>query len=175
MILPIITYGNPTLRKNGHIIKEKNIELDDLIDNMFQTLHQADGVGLASHQIDKPLSLFIIDYIDDNEPLKEVFINPEIIEYSIEEDYYIEGCLSIPDIKEEIKRPKSIKIKYLDRNFNHKEMIFNELLARVIQHEYDHTKGILFIDKLPPIKKRLLSNKLNKIMKKKFFVNYRTK
>lgn len=175
MILPIITYGNPTLRKQGHIIKEKNIELDDLIDNMFQTLYHADGVGLTAHQIDKPLSLFVVNYVNDDENLKEVFINPEIIEYSIDEDYYVEGCLSIPDIKEEIKRPKSIKIKYLDKNFNQKESIFEGLIARIIQHEYDHIKGVLFIDKLSPIRKRLLSSKINKIIKKKFFVNYRTK
>ncbi len=175
MILPIITYGNPTLRKKGYLIQEKNIELDNLIDNMFQTLHQADGVGLTAHQVDKPLSLFIVDFYNDDENLKEVFINPDILEYSSEEDYYVEGCLSIPDIKEEIKRPISIKIKYLDKNFNHKEVTYEGLLARIIQHEYDHTKGILFIDKLSTLRKRLLSSKLNKILKKKFFVNYRTK
>lgn len=177
MILPIVTYGHPTLRKPGHQIKEKSTELDELIDDMFQTLHTADGVGLTAQQVDKPLSLFVIDYNNEgNENLKEVFINPEIIEYSDwDEEYMIESCLSIPRLKEEVKRPKSIKIKYLDREFNEKEVVYEGLLSRIIQHEYDHSKGILFIDRLAPIKRRLLSSKLQQIMKKKFAVPYRTK
>lgn len=176
MILPIVTYGNPVLRKPGHQIKERTYELDELIDNMFQTLHSADGVGLTAHQVDKPLSLFIIDYNNEsNENLKEVFINPEITDYSLEEEYYQEACLSVPRLKEDIKRPKSIKIKYLDRDFNEKEVIYDGVIARIIQHEYDHSRGLLFIDHLSPIKKRLLSNKLLQIQKKKFAVPYRIK
>jgi peptide deformylase len=176
MILPIVTYGNPTLRKPGHQIKEKSAELDELIDDMFQTLHTADGVGLTAQQVDKILSLFVIDYNNEgNENLKEVFINPEITEYSQEEEYFIESCLSIPRLKEEVKRPKWIKIKYLDREFNEKELVYEGLLARIIQHEYDHSKGILYIDHLPSLKKRLISSKLQQILKKKFAVPYRVK
>jgi len=176
MILPIVTYGNPILRKPGHHIKELTNELEELIDNMFQTLHTADGVGLTAQQVDKPLSLFVVDYNNEgNETLKEVFINPEIIKYSQEEDYYLEACLSVPRLKEEIKRPISIKIKYLDRDFNEKEVVYEGILARIIQHEYDHSRGILFIDHLAPLKKRLLSSKLHQIQQKKFAVPYRVK
>lgn len=176
MILPIVTYGNPVLRKPGHYIKEKTNELDELIDNMFQSLHNADGVGLTAHQVDKPLSLFVIDYNNESdENLKEVFINPEIIEYSQEEEYYQEACLSVPRLKEDIKRPRSIKIKYLDRDFKEKEVIYEGVVARIIQHEYDHSRGILFIDHLAPLKKRLLTSKLHQIQQKKFAVPYRVK
>ena len=176
MILPIVTYGNPVLRKPGHYIKEKTPELEELIDDMFQTLHSADGVGLTAQQVDRPLSLFVIDYNNEgNENLKEVFINPEITEYSTEEEYFSEACLSVPRLKEEVKRPISIKIKYRDRDFNEKEVVYDGLLARIIQHEYDHSRGVLFIDHLAPIKKRLLSSKLQQILKKKFSVPYRTK
>ena len=175
MILPIITYGNPVLRKPGHLIKERTDEIDQLIDNMFDTLYHADGVGLTAHQVDRPLSLFVIDYDNGNEHLKEVFINPEIIEYSIDEVFYQEACLSIPGIKEDIKRSITIKIRYLDKDFNQKEVQYDDILAIIVQHEYDHTQGRLFIDKLAPIKKRILSNKLKAIMKKKFNVDYRTK
>ena len=144
---------------------------------MFETLQNAEGVGLTAHQVDKPLSLFIIDYNNEtnNENLKEVFINPEIIEYSMVEDYFQEACLSVPDIKEDVKRPINIKIRYLDRNFVPKEIVYENTLARIIQHEYDHSRGILFIDKLPPLRKRLLSTKLKQIMKKRFNVKYKTK
>jgi len=176
MILPITIYGNPVLRKPGHIIKEKTSEIDELIDNMFQTLYSADGVGLTAHQIDRPLSLFIVDFNNEgDEDLKEIFINPEIIEYSDEEEYYQEACLSIPGIKEEVKRPTTIKIKYLDKDFNSKENVYEGILARIIQHEYDHSRGRLFIDRLPQLKKRLLSNKINQIIKKRFSVNYKIK
>lgn len=175
MILPIVTYGNPILRKPGHQIKEKTKEIEELIDNMFETLYEADGVGLTATQVDKPLSLFIIDYDNGKETLKEAFINPEVIDIMCEEGYYLEACLSIPDIKEEVKRPSAVKIKYLDRDFNPKEVIYQDVLARIVQHEYDHTQGMLFTDRLAPIKKRLIANKLKAIMKKKFNVDYRTK
>lgn len=176
MILPIVTYGNPVLRKPGHYIKEKTNELDELIDNMFQTLHAADGVGLTAHQVDKPLSLFIIDYNNEiNENLKEVFINPEIVEYSPEEEYISEACLSVPRLKEDVKRPKSIRIKYLDRDFNEKDVVYDGIVSRIIQHEYDHSRGILFVDLLAPLKKRLISSKLQQILKKKFAVPYKVK
>lgn len=175
MILPIVTYGDPILRKQGYSIKEKTKELDELINNMFETLHHTDGIGLAAHQVGRPLSLFVINYDRDPSYLKEVFINPIIIESSVEEVDYPEGCLSVPGIMEIITRPKSITIKYLDQDFNQKEVTYEDILARVIEHEYDHIMGRLFIDKLIPLKKKILSGKLKNIMKKKFSINYRTK
>jgi peptide deformylase len=176
MILPIVTYGNPILRKPGHRIKEMTPELDELIDNMFQTMYAADGVGLTAHQVDRPLSLFVVDYNNEgNENLKEVFINPEIVNSSTEEEYFVEACLSVPRLKEEVSRPTSITIRYLDREFNEKEVVYEGVLARIIQHEYDHSRGVLFVDHLAPIKKRLLSSKLQQIQKKKFAVPYRVK
>lgn len=178
MILPIFTYGNSVLRKDGNHITNKFKELDELVNNMFETLHNSDGVGLAAHQIGKPLSLFVIDFKNSSmEPdgIKKVFINPEIIKYSDELDYFGEGCLSIPGIEEEIKRPKSITIKYLDENFTEHIEDYDDILSRIIQHEYNHTRGILFIDKLPPLKKKILSKKIKMILNKKFYVNYKTK
>jgi peptide deformylase len=164
------------LRKPGHHIKELTNEIEELIDNMFHTLHTADGVGLTAQQVDKPLSLFVVDYNNEgNETLKEVFINSEIIEYSTEEEFFTEACLSVPRLKEEVSRPKSIRIKYLDREFNEKDVVYEGILARIIQHEHDHSRGILFIDHLAPLKKRLLSSKLRQIQQKKFAVPYRVK
>lgn len=177
-MLPIYTYGNSVLRRKGTTIKSKSSELTELIDKMFYTLEHADGVGLAAHQIGEPLSLFIIDYKDSSfepEGIKKIFINPEIIEYSNDTDYFKEGCLSLPGIGEEVKRPISIKIKYLDENFNEHIEEYDDVLARIIQHEYDHTQGILFIDKLPAIKKKLLAKKLKLISTKKVSTDYKIK
>ncbi len=173
-----MTYGNPVLRKQGHQIKEKTSEIDELIDNMFQTLHNANGIGLTANQVNKQLSLFIIDFNGETlgeENLKEVFINSEIIEYSNEEEYMEEGCLSLPSMFEEIKRPKTITIKYLDENFIQRIVTYTDILARVIQHEYDHTKGMLYVDRIQQLRKKLIANKLQMILKKKFNVKYLTK
>lgn len=178
MVLPIYLYGDPILRKKGICIKEQTKELDELIDSMYITLEHSEGVGLASHQIGKPYKLFIVQYQLSNtggEQLNEVFINPEIIEYSNETEYLLEGCLSIPNIQEEVKRPSKIKIKYLDRNFIKKEKEFDGYLSRVIQHEYDHVNGVFFIDRLPSIKKKLLNNKLHIIQKRKVSIHYKYK
>lgn len=173
-----MTYGNPVLRKQGHQIKEKTSEIDELIDNMFQTLHNANGIGLTANQINKQLSLFIIDFKGEalgEENLKEVFINPEIIEYSNEEGYMEEGCLSLPLMFEEIKRSKTITIKYLDENFIQKTVTYTDILARAIQHEYDHTRGMLYVDRISQLRKKLINNKLQMILKKRFNVKYLTK
>jgi peptide deformylase len=178
MILPIHLYGDPILRKKGIYIKEKSKELDNLIDQMYVTLGEADGVGLAAHQIGKPYKLFIVDFLTssiESGGLKEVFINPQIIEYSEEQEYFEEGCLSLPGILEEVKRPIKIKVKYLDRDFNEKEEEFTGFLARVIQHEFDHTDGIFFTDRLSPIKKKLITKKLQLILKRKLQIPYKHK
>lgn len=178
MVLPIYTYGNSVLRRKGNTIKSRSCELTELIDNMFLTLENADGVGLAAHQIGESLSLFIIDYKDSSlEPcgIKKVFINPEIVEYSQETEYFKEGCLSLPGLSEEVKRPIKIKIKYFDEKFNEHIEEYDDVLARIIQHEYDHTQGILFIDKLPSIKKKLLTKKLKLISSNKISVDYKIK
>ena len=179
MILPIYTYGNVVLRKKSYRdITNKSKDLSILIDNMFETLHNSDGVGLAAPQVGESISLFIIDYKNSSmEPdgIKKIFINSEIIEYSDNNDYFIEGCLSLPGIDEEVKRSNSIEIKYLDENFVEHIDEYDDILARIIQHEYDHTRGILFIDRLSSIKRKMLNKKIKLILKKKFYVNYKTK
>ena len=178
MILPIYLYGESILRKNGIFIKERTKELETLIENMFETLASADGVGLAAHQIGKPYKLFIVDYLTstlENGGLREVFINPEIIEFSNDTEYFEEGCLSLPGILEEIKRPITIKVKYLDSNFTEKTEEFKGFLARVIQHELDHTNGKFFTDRLHPLKKKLVANKLQQIVRRKVSIPYKHK
>ena len=178
MILPIYLYGESVLRKKGIFIKDKTKELESLIENMFITLGNADGVGLAAHQVGKPYKLFIIDYLTsalESSGLREIFINPEIIEFSKETEYFEEGCLSLPGILEEVKRPIRIKVKYLDGDFIEKEKEFSGFLARVIQHEFDHTDGKIFTDRLHPLKKKLVANKLSQIQKRKVQVPYKHK
>jgi len=187
MILPVVAYGMPVLRKKGKEIPKDYPQLQTLIDNMFETMYASDGVGLAAPQIDRSIRLFVIDAepfanIDDiNEEEKEnlkgqrVFINPIILEESGKEWNFTEGCLSIPGINEDVKRKEKIKIEYLDRDFNKHTEEIDGLLARVIQHEYDHIEGVLFTDYLSPLKKRLLKRKLENISKGKVNVHYRMK
>ena len=187
MILPVVAYGMPVLRKKGKEIAEDYPQLQTLIDNMFETMYASDGVGLAAPQIDRSIRLFVIDAepfanIDDiSEEEKEnlkgqrVFINPTILEESGEEWSFTEGCLSIPGINEDVKRKEKIKIEYFDRDFNKHTEEIDGLLARVIQHEYDHIEGVLFTDYLSPLKKRLLKRKLENISKGKVNVHYRMK
>jgi len=178
MILPIYLYGENVLRKKGIFIKERTKEVEELIENMFSTLEHADGVGLAAHQVGKPYKLFIVDYLTsslESGGLRQVFINPEIIEYSDEHEYFEEGCLSLPGISEEVNRPIKIKVKYLDANFLEKEEEFSGFLARIIQHEFDHTNGKMFIDRLSPIKKKIITKKLQLIIKRKLQIPYKHK
>lgn len=169
MILPIVTYGNTTLRKKALSITERTNELDKLISDMFETLIKTKGVGLSATQVNRQISLFIVLFGD----FEEVFINAEILEYSLSKEYSSEGCLSIPDITEDVKRSSKIKIKYLDAEFEKQIKEYEEIEAVIIQHEYDHTEGILFIDKLSPIKKKLIAKKIENIRKNKFSVNYK--
>lgn len=181
MKLPIIAYGDPVLRQRTKEIDKNYPELDVLIKNMFETMYAAYGVGIAAPQIGLPIRLFVIDgepYGED-EPImknfKKVFINPQIIDETGDLWSYNEGCLSIPDIREDISRKEEIKIVYFDENWVEHEETFTGLAARVIQHEYDHIEGILFTDKLSPLKKALIKGKLNDISKGKIDVDYKMK
>lgn len=174
MILPIIAYGDPVLRKMGEDITKDYPHLDDLIADMFETMYHARGVGLAAPQVGLPIRLFIVDAspFDDDEDdqpeiknFKRVFINARILEESGREWPFAEGCLSIPEVREDVSRKANVKISYYDEQFNHHEEEYTGVLARVIQHEYDHIEGKLFIDKISPIKKRLIAKKLDAITK----------
>ena len=186
MILPIVAYGDPVLRKVSKDIDKDYPDLDQLIDNMWETMYASHGVGLAAPQIGRAIRLFVIDTepFSDDEDLSEqersqlaeskmVFINAKIIEETGEEWSFNEGCLSIPDIREEVMRQPTVTIEFCDENFEKKTQTFDGILARVIQHEYDHIEGILFTDKLSPLKKRMLKGKLSNISKGKIQVDYR--
>lgn len=188
MKYPIYAYGHPVLRKKTKEITADEPNLQELIDDMFETMYASSGVGLAAPQIGKSIRLFVVDaepFIDYDDNLsdkekeqlkgKKVFINPKIIEQTGEKWSFSEGCLSIPGINEDVSRPEKIKIHYFDRNFNSHTEEISGLLARVIQHEYDHLEGILFTDYLSSFKKRLLKRKLQNISKGKVDVSYRMK
>mgnify|MGYP003624140984 CR=1 FL=1 len=186
MILPIVAYGDPILKKLGTSITKDYPNLDHLIVNMFETMYNAFGVGLAAPQIGLAIRLFIIDTSpfsedDDLSPeeqnelkdFKRVFINAKIIKEEGDEWAFNEGCLSIPDVREDVIRQPKLYMEYLDENFDVQIEEFNGLIARVIQHEYDHIDGILFTDRLSTLKKRLLKGKLTNISKGKINVDYR--
>ena len=181
MKLPIIAYGDPVLRQRTKEIDESYPDLDILIENMFDTMYAAYGVGIAAPQIGLPIRLFVIDgepYAEDDpemENFKKVFINPQIIDENGEPWAYNEGCLSIPDIREDISRNETITISYLDENWVEHEETYSGLAARVIQHEYDHIEGILFTDKLSPLKKALLKGRLDDISRGNVDVDYKMK
>jgi len=186
MVLPIVAYGDPVLRKVGKEIDKDSPKLNDLISNMWETMYKANGVGLAAPQIGLPIRLFLVDtgpFADDEEltpeeqealkNFKKVFINAKIEEESGTNWAFNEGCLSIPDIREDVTRKDTIEISYLDENFKPHKETYDGILARVIQHEYDHIEGILFTDKLSSLKKRLLKGKLVNISKGKIDVEYK--
>jgi peptide deformylase len=181
MVLPIVAYGDPVLRKKAVAIDKDHAHLDKLIEDMFETMEKSKGVGLAAPQINKSIRLFIIDsskMYDDEEKSKgfrEVFINAEMIKELGDEWKYEEGCLSIPNIREDVFRKPKIKIKYYDRNFKKHEKEFDDMNARVIQHEYDHIEGKLFIDHIKPLKRSLLKGRLEKISKGDVDVTYKMK
>jgi peptide deformylase len=180
MILKVLSYGNNVLRRISEDIKSNHPNLQELISNMFETMYKAEGVGLAAPQIGENISLFVIDpkmmsedFPDDNlEDFKKVFINPEIEEYFGEQISFREGCLSLPRISDEVTRPDGILISWYDENFNFHKEKFTGIKSRIIQHEYDHLDGILYIDKLKPIKRKLLESKLKKISKGNVYVKY---
>jgi peptide deformylase len=171
MILPIVAFGYPILRKKGDNITKEYEKLSELIANMWETMYGAEGVGLAAPQIGKAIRLFLVDAssFKEDEPklegFKKVFINAEIIEEKGEDWVFQEGCLSIPGVRENVKRNETIKIKYYDEEFRAFTEEFSGLAARVIQHEYDHIDGILFTDKINPLKKQMIKRKLTDISK----------
>lgn len=187
MILPIYGYGEPVLRKKTVEIGKDYTDLDQLIENMYETMYKAHGIGLAAPQVGLNIRLFVIDasplaededYVDIKDELalcKKVFINPKITKRDGELWKFNEGCLSIPDIREDIKRLENITIEYFDQNWNKKTENFGDVRARIIQHEYDHIEGILFTDLLSPLKKKLLKGKLANISKGKVETEYRMK
>ena len=181
MKLPIYIYNDKVLNQVGDTVDRDYPNLNQLISDMFDTMYGASGIGLSAHQIGIPLRLFIIDlthYKNGDESLKDfkkVFINSEIIEEEDEEVKIKEGCLSLPDLQLEIKRKSKLKLKYLDDNFVEHEEWFEGLAARCIQHEHDHTNGILFLKRVPALRIRLLQNKLKKIVKRNFSTNYKYK
>ncbi|PIQ16100.1 MAG: peptide deformylase [Flavobacteriales bacterium CG18_big_fil_WC_8_21_14_2_50_32_9] len=183
MILPIIAYGDPVLRKEGEEIDANYPDLKKLISDMFETMENSKGVGLAAPQVGLPIRLFIADTSGFNEDgdqpelddFRRVFINPILIEESGKEWKFEEGCLSIPGIREEVSRKPNLIIEYYNENFELIEEKLDGLAARVVQHEYDHIEGVLFIDKINPLKKQLIKGKLNAIIKGEVKVNYRMK
>ena len=194
MIYPIVAYGDPVLKREGDEIEKDYPNLKQLITDMFETMNNAQGVGLAAPQIGKSIRVFIIDTTpliehdedDDSESmpeeerkqsagLKKVFINPIILEESGDKWPFNEGCLSIPGINEDVLRQRDLVIEYYDENFELKEETYTGKAARVIQHEYDHIDGILFTDRLNPLRKQILKKRLNEISRGKTNANYKMK
>lgn len=196
MILPVIAYGDPVLRKVGEEITKDYKGLEEIISNMFDTMHNALGVGLAAPQIGKSIRLFIVetkpfserdedDKDEDDEftpeerkqlaAFRKVFINAKILEEAGEEWTYNEGCLSIPKIREDVLRKPKVRIQYYDENFKFYDETYEGLIARVIQHEYDHIEGKLFTDKISPLRRRLLQGRLTDISKGKVKIGYKMK
>ena len=177
MIYPIVAYGHPVLKKRAKNIEKGEIDVLQLAEDMFETMHAASGIGLAAPQIGKSIRMFVVDGSpmeeEDLMDFKKVFINPEIIEEEGEEWAFEEGCLSIPTIREDVNRNEKLRIRYFDENWEEKEEGFDGLKARIIQHEYDHIEGILFTDHLSAFKKRLLKGKLSNISKGNVKVDYR--
>jgi len=186
MILPIVAYGDAVLKKEAKEIDKDYPKLNELIENMYETMYGAYGVGLAAPQVGLPIRLFLVDTepFSDDEDLsekdreqmknfKKTFINAQILEEEGDEWAFNEGCLSIPDVREDVFRKPKIKIQYQDENFETHVEEYDGLIARVIQHEYDHIEGILFTDKLSSFKKRLIKGKLTNISKGKIRIDYK--
>ncbi|WP_143307910.1 peptide deformylase [Chitinophaga vietnamensis] len=187
MILPIVAYGHPVLRKVAEDITPDYPGLKELIANMWETMYGSSGVGIAAPQVNKAIRLFvvdskqIIDNLEDDEKdaypgdagVKEVFINAHIVSTGGEDWPYNEGCLSIPKIREDVERPETVTLRYVNENFEPQEKTFTGVTARVILHEYDHIDGKLFIDHLKPLKRRMLKSKLDDISKGKVRVDYK--
>ncbi len=181
MILPVYAFGQPVLKKVAKDIDADYPELGQLIENMWETMYGAKGVGLAAPQIGLGIRLFLVDTAqtkeedDENKGIKQVFINAQKIEEGGTPWSFEEGCLSIPDINGDVERPAQIRLKYMDENFEEHEKIFTGMEARVIQHEYDHIDGILFLEHLKPIKRRLIKRRLENIKKGKISPDYKMK
>jgi peptide deformylase len=181
MILPIYTYGQPVLRKEAEDITPDYPGLKDLIDNMFETMVRADGVGLAAPQVGLPIRLVVVtlDPISDDYPeykdFNKVYINPYILEVMGDEVSMDEGCLSLPGIHESVKRGSKVHVKYMDENFVEHDEVVEGYLARVMQHEFDHLDGVMFIDHLSTLRKQMIKGKLNTMLKGKARSSYKMK
>ncbi|QJP33139.1 peptide deformylase [Nonlabens sp. Ci31] len=186
MILPVVAYGDPVLRKTAKDITSEHPQFKEILENMWETMYNASGVGLAAPQVGLAIRLFVIDttpFADDPEltneeseqlnGFKKAFINAEVIEENGEEWAFNEGCLSIPNVREDVYRQEEVVIRYLDENFVEQTDTYKGLIARVIQHEYDHIEGVLFTDKISSLKKRLIKGRLANISKGKTNVDYR--
>lgn len=181
-ILSIVAYGDAVLKKRATDIDPADTHLKELIADMFRTMYHAEGVGLAAPQVGLSVRLFVVDteQLDDEKKsppkgIRQAFINPTILEEHGTEWKYEEGCLSIPGVRGEVWRKPTLKIKYQDEDFNWKEEVFDGMNARVIQHEYDHIEGILFTDHLKPLKRKMISGKLQKISRGEVSVEYKMK
>jgi len=180
MIYPIVVYGHPVLRKVAAEIDKSHPDLKEFIDSLFETMYYSEGLGLAAPQVGRSVRIFVIDGkpVAEDEPeladFKKVFINAHITERSGELALMTEGCLSIPHLREEVNRSSHIRINYYDENWQFHDEVYDGYKARIIQHEYDHLDGILFTDKVSPLRRRLLKGKLNAISKGNFEADYKT-
>lgn len=181
MFLPVYLYGQPVLRKVAEGIDSNYAELETLISNMYDTMYQSEGVGLAAPQIGLSIRLLVIDgdVLGEDFPeckgFKRTMINPEIVAFGEEKVSFDEGCLSLPGIHESVTRPTQITVRYVNENFEPQEEVLNGFTARIVQHEYDHLEGKVFIDHISPIRKQLIKAKVNNILKGKVRCGYRTK
>lgn len=187
MILPIVAYGAPVLRKVARDITPEYPDLQKLIADMWETMYESNGVGLAAPQINRDIRMFVVDSTQifenqeedekgkyaDEPGIKRVFINAHVVSTEGKEWAYNEGCLSIPKIREDVMRPEAVTLSYLDENLQEHTETFHGITARVIQHEYDHIEGKLFIDYLKPLRRKMLQGKLNDISKGKVRVDYK--
>lgn len=179
MVLPITAYGHPTLRKVAKEIDKDYPGLQELIDNMFETMFATSGVGLAAPQVNLPIRLLVMDatpYAEEDEQAKDfkkVLINPKIVEETGEEWSFNEGCLSVPDIREDVMRQPEIRIQYYDENWEFFDEKYTSVMARIIQHEYDHLEGILFVDRVSNLRKVLLKRRLLDISKGNIDIKYK--
>ena len=180
MIYPVVVYGHPVLRKKSREVRKDEEGLSEFIKDLWETMYVSDGIGLAAPQVGKSVRIFVIDaeaLAEDDATLKgfkKTFINPKIVEKNGDKEPFNEGCLSIPNIREDVIREPGIRIQYYDQEFNFFDEEYDGIASRIIQHEYDHLEGILFTDLVPPLRKRLLKSKLNAISKGKFEATYKT-
>ena len=181
MILPVYAYGQPVLKEVAKAIDKDYPDFEKLLANMWETMYHASGVGIAAPQIGRSIRLFLVDTIqtieegDEEKGIKRVFINAQKIEEGGDEWAYEEGCLSIPYVKGDVERPAQIRLSWYDENFKQHEEVFTGMNARVIQHEYDHIEGMLFTEKLKPMKRRMVRRKLENIKKGKVSADYKMK
>lgn len=180
MIYPVVVFGDPVLRKKAVDIEKGSIDIAELVNDMFETMESANGIGIAAPQIGKSLRIFVVDGTkledeDGMDSFRKVFINAEILDETGDKWKFEEGCLSIPEIREDVSRHEEVTIRYFDENWEEREETYYGMKARIIQHEYDHIEGILFTDHISPLKKRIIKSKLSNISKGKFKADYRTR